>query len=291
MGVQVLIQPDEIPCPSCEELLWHSFIGAPRDDWSPDPVPDPIDEIWTDGYIPAVDELSGRPWPILPEHGEFIAKCPKCHALFPDHFIPWTVAEISGSPLPNFVLAGKHPSEDSSNNDLGIANLAETISYLEHLGKSGLSSSWECWTAIQQVILQANKLVRETGTLTAALQVSLRSALQIVIAPLSGASEGAFNARSLLPPDSERAYENLPNDWASFSDMYRISGDFDHASQYLNYASSNLHRGPDDFDNSTSFGFDFERPRVLRQQARIELLEELICAKSTVIAASSLHVI
>lgn len=286
----MLIRPDELPCPNCEELLWHSFIGAPSDDLTPDPVPDLIDEIWTDGYIPAVDELTGRPWPILPEHGEFIAKCPKCHALFPDHFIPWTVAEISGSPLSTFVLAGKPPSEDSSKNDLGIADLAETISYLEHLSNSGLASSWECWTAIQQVILQANKLVRETGTLTATLQTSVQSAMQIVTAPLSGASEGAFMCRSLLPPGSGRAYENLPNDWASFSDMYRISGDFDHASQYLNYASGYLHRGTDDLDNSASIGFDFERPRILRQQARIELLQDLILAKSTVAAASSLQV-
>ena len=285
----MLIRPDELPCPNCEELLWHSFIGAPSDDLSPDPVPDLIEEIWTDGYIPAVDAHSGKRWPILPEHGEFIARCPKCRALYPDHFIPWTNAEISGSPNPKFVMPGTAPTEAGEHNELGMADLAETLLYLEHLEESGLTPHWECWTAIQQVILLTNKLARESGNLADQLQETVRSAMRIVTGPMGGAMEGAFITRSLLPRDSERVYENLPNDWATFSDMYRISGDFDRASQYLNYASNSLDRGLDDFDNSGFFGFDFERPRILRQKARIELLRELIFAKSTIVAASSIR--
>jgi len=286
----VLIRPDELPCPGCRESLWHSYIGVPRDELTPDPIPEHIEEIWTDGYIPAVDAHSGRRWPILPEHREFIAKCPMCEAIYPDHFIPWTTAGISGVPALNFVLTGNSIPKASASNELGMADLIETLRYLEYLGDCGLSSSWECWTAIQQVIILANKISRETNGLSVELQARVRSATKIVTDPLGGAMEGAFNSRSLLPQDSERVYENLPNDWASFSDMYRISGDFEHASQYLNYAYGDLDRGSEASASHGSLVFDFERPRVLRQQARIELLQKLILAKSTVVAASSLLV-
>ena len=284
----MLSKPQELPCPSCSKPIWHSFIGAPSDNWMPEPIAEPIKEIWTDGYIPGGDDYADEYPPILPEYGEFIARCPKCGAIYPDHFIPWTKDEVSGEPISAFVLVSASSRNPQAENSLSMANLHETMRYIAHLEANGLLATWECWTAIQQVILLANKAARETGVLPESLASKVRSVMRVMTSSLEGAIEGAFARRSLLSWDSERINENLPNDWATFSDMYRIAGDFEHASHYLSNASNGLPSGFELVNEFGSYGFEFETPRIAEQRARIELLRNLITSQSDAVASSSL---
>lgn len=283
----MLVQPQELPCPNCSKLIWHSFIGAPSDHWAFDPIAEPIVEIWTDGYIPAVDDFTDSSWPILPEYGEFIARCPKCSAVYPDHFVPWTEDEVSGDPISAFILAGASSRDSQPENSLSMANLSETIRYIAHLEANGLLATWECWTAIQQVILLANKATRETGVLPESLSSKVRGVMRVMISSLKGALDGPFARRSLLSWDSERINENSPNDWVTFSEMHRIAGDFENASKFLNYASNEPSSDFKLIDEYEFDGFEFERPRVQRQRARVELMRKLINSRSDSVASSS----
>lgn len=280
------VRPDEFPCPHCEESLWHSFLGLSGDDLTPDPVPDPIEIIWTDGHFVASKGIEDQAGPMFAEHGEFIAKCPRCSSLFPDHFIPWSKDDIVGWPNYKFVLESSSAVEIEVENALNLASLDETLRYVDHLASQGLVGTWEGWTAIQQVIFLSNEKVRDEGELPESIQQRVRSAISHMVSDLRGAMEGAFARRTLLPPDSDRLSEHLPNDWATFSDMYRIAGDFEHAEQYLNYAS----RALEEFEESESAAYYshlFSQPKIRRQRARIELLEKLNLAASNVIATSN----
>lgn len=279
-------RPDEIPCPNCKASLWHSFLGLSGDDLTPDPVPDPIKVIWTDGFFVDLGGIEDKDGPVFPEHGEFIGKCPKCSSLFPDHFIPWSEMDKLGWPNSQFVLSSPSTEEPDLENELTLANLDETLRYVDHLARHGLVSTWEGWTGIQQVIFLSNKWARDHGELSKELEKRVRSTMQLMVSALSGAMEGAFAPRTLLTQDSDRLSESLPNDWATFSDMYRIAGDFEHAEQYLNYAS----RALDDFEESESAAYHsylFSQQIIRRQRARIELLGKLSLEASNAIATSS----
>lgn len=284
----MLIPPQESPCPNCKQLLWHSFLGIPRDELTPDPVPHEIKEIWTDGFIVDADFSSSTAGPVLPEFGEFIAKCPKCAAVFPDHFIPWSRHELSGPAEERFVLAPSHEPVGDFENALIQCNLNETIQYIEHLNRNGSTATWECWTAIQQTIFLANHALRHAGGLSQAGIAGAKSAMRIMTTALEGSMEGAWAERSQLPRDSERRGANLPKDWATFCDMYRIAGDFSRAEQYLKYAISDIEQGIfDPVSREDIYKNLYAQQRFRKERARVDLLLELIDERSDVAGTSS----
>ena len=282
----MLTRPDETPCPSCNQSLWHSFLGDPGCDLTPEFVPEEIAEIWTDGVIVQPGYGLSKDDPLLPEWGEFIGKCPSCSSIFPDYFIPWSHSEINGRPDKRFVMFSTREPETSKENSLLQCNLEETISYINHLKQVGAVSTWECWTAIQQVIFLANHAIRQSGELPAALVLDVRSSMRIMTSSLEGAMEGAFAPRQQLPSDSERGRDWFPDDWATFSDMFRIAGDFDHAEQYLRFTPG-FHRYQQDIEQLSDFGALEAEARSRRLNARLELIESLIAERSDVLATST----
>jgi hypothetical protein len=284
--VTTIAAPDLIPCPSCGSPCLHGYLGVL--DQSDEIVPfiHAEDIVWTDGKVTRLKLEIHQPHVKLPAHSEFIARCAKCSAIFPDHFIPWRLDLESPAPDSRLIWDQQSSGQleiDDHSAEISMATLEETLGYLEHL--SG-SSYYEEWTAIQQLIFLLIQDVRMGQEISGSIEKRARELLQAKVEFLSGALEGAFMPRTLLEPGSPRSQESLPLDWATFADMHRLAGSFDLADQYLSSA-----RGSSDYqeDGQPKSFIDsepiFDRASATKR-VRIEILQRMISQKDSSWTAS-----
>lgn len=268
----MLIPQEPMPCPSCQKTIFRGFVGYEHlDNFVILPLGE-NERVWTDGLT---DSESVDPGRALPTHGEFIAKCPKCSALFPDHLVPWRDRDPNRETPRELVLGNLDGKIDESNDDmLLLASLEETAGYLEFLNNEKMLHYWEAWTATQQLIYLGVQQIRTHGKLDAGIELRAQRLVKIMAQSLSGATEGAFASRTLLD-DASRLGE-MP-EWVVFADMFRIAGDFRLASQYLDYAFVELEHEKEESEISEFFEFAaVTEDRFKVKAARINLIADLI---------------
>lgn len=268
----MLMPQDPTPCPSCQQTIFRGFVGS---EYADNIVIIPLAEnerVWTDGLT---DSESVDPGRALPTHGEFIAKCPRCSALFPDHFVPWENRQPNQEPPRELVLRYLDADiEESSGDMLLLASMEETADYLEFLNGEQMLHYWEAWTATQQLIYLGVQRIRTHGKLDAGIELRVQRLVKIMAQSLSGAMEGAFASRTML--DEKSRIGEMP-EWVIFADMFRLAGDFRLASQYLDYAFVELEQEKQESEMGGFFEFAaVTEDRFKVKAARIKLIADLI---------------
>lgn len=239
-----VVAPPPYPCPSCTAPITRSYAEIEPDDGIVDPRRARIPKvIWSDGAIRPLnpeDSFQNYRAPLC-QLGDYIAVCPKCGAMFPALFLPWSIPEMSNlrqlseRSLEESVLqADLAPQvKDQFHNSISRATLEQTISYFEKIeSKTAVTPTWATWTAAQQIVNLASEMVRDGEAVEPDLDERARACLRSFLDSISNMKAGTLRNLAETSEIGEKAI--VPEDYfdtlfvreeyAVLSNMGRITG-------------------------------------------------------------------